>query len=58
MQFLCCLTLLGKALFAVSGGIQSLPGRDPVQPALGEPPLAEGVGLGDLQSSLPTPTIL
>ncbi|GAB0207908.1 mitochondrial enolase superfamily member 1 [Grus japonensis] len=41
-----------------SGDIQNPPGCNPVQPALGEPALAEGVGLDDLQRCLPTPTIL
>jgi len=40
-----------------SGDIQDLPGRGPVQPAVGDPAWA-GVGLGDPQRSLPTPTIL
>ncbi|PKU48719.1 hypothetical protein llap_1043 [Limosa lapponica baueri] len=37
---------------------QNPPGCVLVQPALGEPALAGGVGLDDLQKSLPTPTIL
>lgn len=41
----------------MSGYIQNAPRCDPVQPALGQPALAEGAGLGDLQGSLPTPTI-
>ena len=41
-----------------SGHIQDLPGRGPVQPALGVPALAGGVGLDDPQRSLPTPNIL
>jgi len=41
-----------------SGGIQDLPGQGPVQPAVGDPALAGGVGLDDPQRSLPTPNIL
>jgi len=41
-----------------SGDIQTPPGRGPVQSALGEPALAGGVGLDDLQRSLLTPTML
>ncbi|GAB0180820.1 mitochondrial enolase superfamily member 1 [Grus japonensis] len=41
-----------------SGDIQNLPGHNPVQPALGDPALAGGVGLDDPQRSLPTPTSL
>ena len=40
-----------------SGDVQNTPGCNPVQPALGEPALA-GVGLDDLQRSLPTLAIL
>ena len=39
------------------GQIPDPPGRGAVQPALGDPASA-GVGLGDPQRSLPTPTIL
>jgi len=41
-----------------SGDIQNPPGWGPVQPAVGETALARGLGLDDLQRSLPTPTIL
>ena len=41
-----------------SGDIQDPPGQGPVQPAVGDPASAGGVGLGDPQRSLPTPTIL
>jgi len=41
-----------------SGDIQDPPGQDPVQPAVGDPASAGGVGLDDPQRSLPTPTIL
>jgi len=41
-----------------SGGIQDPPGPGPVQPAVGDPASAGGVGLDDPQRSLPTPTIL
>lgn len=40
------------------GYIQSPSGHDPRQPAPDEPALAGTVGLGDLQRSPPTPTIL
>jgi len=41
-----------------SGDIQDLPGCGPVQPALGDPASARGVGLDDPQRSIPTPNIL
>ena len=41
-----------------SRDIQNLPGRGPVQPALGDPTLAGGVGPDDPQRALPTPNIL
>jgi len=42
-----------------SGDIQDPPGRGTVQPALGDPALAEGVDwVQPPQTSLPTPTIL
>ena len=41
-----------------SGDIQNPLGRNPVQPALGDPAEVGGVGLDDLQSSLPISTIL
>jgi len=41
-----------------SGDIQDLPGQGPVQPAVGDPASAGGVGLADPQRSLPTPNIL
>jgi len=41
-----------------SGDIQDPPGRGAVQPAVGDPAWAGGVGLDDPQRSLPTPTIL
>ena len=41
-----------------SGDIQNPPGCDPVQPALGDPALAGGVGLDDLQRSPPAPALL
>ena len=41
-----------------SGDIQDPPGQGPVQPAVGDPALAGGVGLDDPQRSLPTPAIL
>jgi len=34
------------------------PGQGPVQPAIGDPALAGGVGLDDPQRSLSTPNIL
>ena len=40
-----------------SGDIQNSPGHGPVQPALGDPALSGGIGLDDLQRSLPTPNI-
>jgi len=40
-----------------SGDIPAPPGRGAVPPALGDPAWA-GVGLGDPQRSLPTPTML
>jgi len=48
----------GGCGFSFSGDIQGCPGQGPVQPALGDPALARGVGLDDSQRSLPTPTIL
>jgi len=45
-------------IFSFSGDIQDLPGQDPVQPALGDPVSAGGVGLDDPQTSLSTPKIL
>jgi len=41
-----------------SGDIQNPSGCGPVQPAIGDPGLAGGVGLDDPQRSLPTPNIL
>ena len=41
-----------------SGDIQDPPGQGPVQPTVGDPALAGGVGLDDPQRSLPTPNIL
>jgi len=41
-----------------SGDIQDPPGQGPVQPAVGDPTLAGGVGLDDPQRSLPTLNIL
>jgi len=41
-----------------SGDIPDPLGCGPVQPALGDPALVRGVGLGDPQRSLPTPTSL
>ena len=41
-----------------SGDIPDPPGQGPVQPAVGDPAWAEGVGLEDPQRSLPTLTIL
>jgi len=38
--------------------IQHLPGRSPVQPALGDSDFGRGAGLDDPHRSLPTPTIL
>ena len=43
---------------SLSGDIQDPPGRSPVQPAVGDPASAGGVGLDDPQRSLPTPNIL
>ncbi|GAB0203457.1 hypothetical protein GRJ2_002811300 [Grus japonensis] len=39
-------------------GFSNPPGYDPVQHGLGNPALKRGVGLDDLQRSLPTPTVL
>ena len=47
----------GGCGFYFSGDIQDLPGHTPVQPAVGSL-LCRGVGLDDLQRSLPAPTIL
>ena len=44
--------------FSFSGDIRNLPGRGPVQPALGDSALAEGIGVDDPQRSLPVLTIL
>ena len=41
-----------------SGDIQDLPGRGPVQPAVGDPASAGGVGPDDPPRSLPTLNIL
>jgi len=41
-----------------SGDIQDPPGQGPLQPTVGDPASAGGVGLDDPQRSLPTPTIL
>jgi len=41
-----------------SGDIQDPPGQGPVQPAVGVPASAGGVGLDDPQRSLPTLNIL
>jgi len=41
-----------------SGDIENPPGQGPVQPAVGDPASAGGVGLDDPQRSLLTPTIL
>jgi len=41
-----------------SGDVQDPSGRGPVQPAVGDPASAGGVGLDDPQRSVPTPNIL
>jgi len=47
----------GGCGFSLSGDIQDPPGCLPVQPAVGSL-LCRRVGLSDLQSSLPAPTVL
>jgi len=48
----------GGCEVSFSGDIPAPPGRGAVPPALGDPAWARGVGLGDPQGFLPTPTVL